>query len=373
MKRSVVQRIPLIRPAVGVEELDQVRKVLESGWLAQGPKVREFEAKLAEYLGAKRVVASNSCTSALSLALETLELKPGSEVVVPDFTFPATGNVVVRAGLKPVIADVDLETYSVSVETLKRAVSPRTSAIIPVHPFGSPIPLDEIYEFARTRGVEVIEDAATAFGTVFRGRKVGSQGRAVCFSFHPRKALTTGEGGCIVTDDERVYELAASFRNHGQVYRDGKLRFEYNGLNYRMSDINAAVGVAQLAKFDGIVASRRKKAQLYVRLLKKSGADVHLQTWPEDSMPTFQSFVIRLGKKFKTKRDDCIKSLLDQNGIETQVGTYSLSVQPSFARARLAKVRNGPLLYESTLTLPLYEGLTEEQQRFVVDSLVALG
>jgi len=372
LKHSVVQRIPLIRPTVGREELEEVRKVLESGWLAQGPKVREFEAKLAEYLGAKNVVASNSCTSALSLALEALELKPGSEVVIPDFTFPATGNVVVRAGLKPVIADVDLETYSVSVETLKRAVSSRTSAIMPVHPFGSPIPMDEIYEFAQKRGVEVIEDAATAFGTVYHGRKVGSRGRAVCFSFHPRKALTTGEGGCIVTEDDHINELAASFRNHGQVYRNGKPSFEYNGLNYRMSDINAAVGVAQLAKFDGIVGSRRKKAQLYARLLKKSGADVRLQASPEDSAPTFQSFVVRLGQKFRTKRDVCIKSLSDQNGIETQVGTYSLSIQPSFSKAKLANVRNGPLLYESTLTLPLYEGLTEEQQRFVVDSLVAL-
>jgi perosamine synthetase len=372
LKRSEIQRIPLIRPTVGREELEEVRKVLESGWLAQGPKVREFEAKLAEYLGAKFVVASSSCTSALSLALEALELKPGSEVVVPDFTFPATGNVVVRAGLKPVIADVDLETYSVSVETLKRAVSSQTSAIMPVHPFGFPIPLDEIYEFAESKGVEVIEDAATAFGTVYHGKKVGSRGRAICFSFHPRKALTTGEGGCIVTDDQRVHDLAGSFRSHGMVYHGGKPSFEYNGLNYRLSDINAAVGVAQLAKFDGIIASRRKRAQLYARLLKKSGADVHLQTSPEDSVPTFQSFVIRLGQKFKTKRDDCIKSLSEHKGIETQIGTYSLSVQPSFSRAKLASVRNGPSLYESTLTLPLYEGLTEEQQHFVVDSIVDL-
>jgi len=358
---------------VGREELEEVGKVLESGWLAQGPKVREFEAKLARYLGAKYVVASSSCTSALSLALEALELKPGSEVVFPDFTFPATGNVVVRGGLKPVIADVELETYSVSVETLKRAVTSRTSAIIPVHPFGFPIPLDEVYEFAESKGIEVIEDAATAFGTIYHGRKVGSRGRAVCFSFHPRKALTTGEGGCIVTDDKRVHELAASFRNHGQVYRGGKQSFEYNGLNYRMSDINAAVGVAQLAKFDRLIASRRRKAQLYARLLKGNRLDVHLQAAPEDSVPTFQSFVVRLGKKFQTARDDCIRSLSEKCGIETQVGTYSLSVQPSFSLAQKAGVRNGPLLYDSTLTLPLFESLTAEQQRFVVDSLVALG
>jgi len=243
---------------------------------------------------------------------------------------------------------------------------------MPVHPFGFPIPMDEIHEFAEAKGIEVIEDAATAFGTLYHGRKVGSRGRAVCFSFHPRKALTTGEGGCIVTNDKRVYELAASFRNHGQVYHGGKPSFEYNGLNHRMSDINAAVGVAQLAKFDGIVASRRKKAQLYARLLKKSGTDVHLQIGPEDSVPTFQSFVVTLGKKFKTSRDDCIESLSDRCGIETQVGTYSLSVQPSFSGAKKAGVKNGPLLYESTLTLPLFDSLTEEQQRFVVDSLVAL-
>jgi perosamine synthetase len=372
LKRSVIQKIPLIRPTVGGEELEEVRKVLESGWLAQGPKVKEFEAKLAEYLEAKYVVASNSCTSALSLALEALELKPGSEVVFPDFTFPATGNVVVRAGLKPVIADVDLETYAVSVETLKRAVSSRTSAIMPVHPFGFPVALDEIYEFAESKGIAVIEDAATAFGTVYHGKKVGSRGRAICFSFHPRKALTTGEGGCIVTDDRRVYELAGSFRNHGIVYRGGKPSFEYSGLNYRLSDINAAVGVAQLAKFDRIIASRRKKAQIYTRLLRKSGADLYVQAAPEDSIPTFQSFVIRLGKRFKTIRDECIKSLSEHSGIETQIGTYSLSIQPSFSRAKRPTLLSGPLLYESTLTLPLYDSLTEEQQRFVVDSLVAL-
>ena len=367
-----VERIPLIKPSVGQDEAEEVRKVLESGWLAQGPRTREFEAKLASYLGAKHVVAVNSCTSALALALESLELKPGTEVVVPDFTFPATGNVVSRAGLKTVIADVDLDTYAVTVETLKRAVSPKTSAIMPVYPFGFAIDLDGIDEFAEARGIAVVEDAATALGTSYHGRRVGSAGRAVCFSFHPRKALTTGEGGCIATDDQRVFELASSLRNHGQVSKDGKPSFVYNGANYRMSDINAAVGLVQLSKFDRILASRRKRAQLYDRLVRETKMDVHLQKGLPDTVSTYQSYVLRLGARFRTPRDSCIKGLLEEKGVETQVGTYSLSVQPSFRTARHGKLANGPKLFDTTLTLPLFDSMTDQQQEFVIDSLSRL-
>src|SRR3989442_1375334 len=222
-----------MRPSLGDEELAQVKQVLDSGWLAQGPKVKEFERKLAEYLRAKHVLATSSCTTALELALESIKAKPGSEVVVPDFTFPATGNAVLREGHTLGLVDVTPKEWSMDLGIVAKRVSRKTSCIIPVHPFGHPLDEDELYEMARSNGLEVIEDAATAIGARHRGTRVGSRGKAVCFSFHPRKILTTGEGGCLSTDDDEVHERASALRNHGQVRSKDGYKFIYNAHNYR--------------------------------------------------------------------------------------------------------------------------------------------
>lgn len=362
--------IPLIRPSVGAEELEEVRAVLESGWLAQGPKVKEFELRIASYIGAKHAVATSSCTTALSLAIESLELKPRSEMIVPGFTFPATANVVVRASSTPVLCDVARRTYGIEPTEVRKAVTTKTSAIIPVHPFGHPYEMDEVSELASKGGFEVIEDAATAFGTRYKGRTVGAKGRAICLSFHPRKVLTTAEGGCLLTDDAEVYERAMAMRSHGQVSRkDGAASFIYNGLNYRMSDVHAAIGIAQLKKIDSTMKSRRRQAKVYDELIGSSKLDVLSPVEEKLAYHTYQSYVVVLGKSHANKK--VIPQMREKFGVETQVGTYCLSVQPSFkATARLA----GPLgtsrmLYGRSLTLPLFESLTEEDQAYVVESL----
>lgn len=364
--------IPLIRPSVGEEELEEVRRVLESGWLAQGPKVKEFERELARRLEAKYAVATSSCTTALSLAIEALELKAGGEVVVPDFTFPATGNVVVRAGSTPVLVDVHRDTYGILPSAVGKALGSKTTGVVPVHPFGHPFEMDELYELAEKRGVEVIEDAATAIGTKYKGRPVGSSRRAVCFSFHPRKLLTTAEGGCLLTNDGDVYEKAVAMRSHGQVTgKDGKVKFLYNGLNYRMSDVHGAIGLAQIRKIDAMIRSRRKQAAVYDELLGSSRADVVTPIEKEWAHHTYQSYVLVLGRSAPSNAK-VSEFLRKRFNIETQVGTYSMRAQPSFQKARVSGgLSTSEMLYERSLTLPLYESLSQEEQAYVVESLAA--
>ena len=361
-------RIPLIKPFVGKEELREVEKVLESGWLAQGPKVKEFEAGVAKFVGARHVVATSSCTTALSLAIEALGLEGSGRFVVPDFTFPATANVVTRAGGSPALADGDRDVFAMRPEAIE---GKKSAATMPVHPFGHPFAVDEVYERAGKQGAEVIEDAATAFGTKYKGRMVGSRGRAVCFSFHPRKVLTTGEGGALVTDDDEVYEKAMALRNHGQVYKDGKAAFVMAGLNYRMSDVHAAIGLAQLRKMKGFIAKRREQAKLYGELISESKLDVRLPVEKDYAFHTFQSYVVLLGRSFPSQ-DDCIRRLKSRFGIEAQLGTYSLSAQESFRSAeKIGDLRTSRLVYERSLTLPMYQTLSEKEQAYVVQSLAA--
>ena len=362
--------IPLIRPSVGEEELEEVRSVLRSGWLSQGPKVRQFEREFATHIGAKYAVATSSCTTALSLAIDALQLKIRSEMVVPDFTFPATANVVIRAVSTPVLVDVREDTFAIRPSETAKALGKKTSAIMPVHPFGHPFETDELYELASRKGIEVIEDAATAIGTKYKGRPVGASNRAVCFSFHPRKLLTTAEGGCLVTDDKAVYERAVALRNHGQVAdKRGRIKFRYNGLNYRMSDVHAAIGIAQLKKTDSIISSRRRQAELYNEILGSSKLDIQLPLEEEWAYHTYQSYVIVLGKSLPTN-DRIIRVLKERFRIETQVGTYSLSLQPSFrGTLSVGTLRTSRLLYRRSLTLPLFKSLGEEDQVYIGESL----
>jgi perosamine synthetase len=369
--RQIGYSIPLIRPSVGEEELEEIRSVLESGWLAQGPKVKEFERELAKHLGAKYAVATSSCTTALSLSIDALQLRSRCEVVVPDFTFPATANVVVKAGSTPVLVDVNEDTYAIRVSDTKKAIGKKTSAIIPVHPFGHPFEMDELYELAEERGIGVIEDAATAFGTRYKRRPIGSTGRAVCFSFHPRKLLTTGEGGCLLTDDREVYERAEAMRTHGQVTnKEGKIEFRYNGLNYRMSDVQAAIGVAQLRKIDAIIDSRRRQAKLYNELLLSSKVNAQLPVEEKWAYHTYQSYVIVLGGS-ASRNSKITRILKEKFRIETQVGTYSLRAQPAFQNtcSTIGKLKTSTNLYNRSLTLPLYETLSDKEQVYVVGSL----
>lgn len=356
--------IPLARPWLGDEELANLRAVLDSGMLTEGEYTRRFEEGVAAYAGAKHGVAVPNCTLALHLALWGLDIGPGDEVIVPDFSFPASGHAVLMAGATPVFVDVDPGTYNLDPTTLEAALSAKTAAIMPIHLFGMPAHMTPVLEFARRHGLRVIEDAACSLGMRYKGeRKVW--GDAACFSFHPRKHLTTGEGGLIATNDDTLAERLRTLKNHGSVADGRRRKFVEFAPNYRMSELQAAVGVAQLAKLPAMLAKRAAQVKLYDHLLAnvKGFVPPARPAWAES---TFQAYV---GRVPGLRRDVIVEALAAQ-GIGTQIGTYCLHEQPSLKGAR----RVGPLdvasqLQEDTLTLPLHHLMSETNQERVTQAV----
>ncbi len=234
-----------MRPVIGQEERLLVEEVFASGFLTEGPKVAAFEEKVAAYLGVKHAVATTSCTTALELALWVLGIGPGDEVIVPDFTYPATALAVYRLGATPVLVDVDLRTYNITSEAIKEAVTPRTKAVVPVSLFGQPLSQD-VYETSRELGLWIVEDAACSLGAAIGSRKVGTLADMTCFSFHPRKVITTGEGGMVVTDNDQWADKIRALKRFGLKKTDSGFRFVEQGTNYKMSDVQGAIGLAQM-------------------------------------------------------------------------------------------------------------------------------
>ena len=360
----------LARPQTGDEELAEVAAVLASGRLTQGPKVAEFESLVRARVGTERAFAVTSATTALHLSLAALGIGPGDEVLVPDFTFPATANVVVQQGAVPVLVDINLATFAMDAADLERRITPRARAVMPVHPFGLPADMDAIMAIAAARGLPVIEDAACALGATYRGRPTGSLGLAGCFSFHPRKSITTGEGGMITTSDAALAERIALLRSHGGVREGGRFRFEAAGFNYRLSDILAAVGVAQMRKLDAFLAARRRIAGLYDSAL--AGLEpVRLPTTPGGSTHTYQSYVVLLDPGIDR---DAVIARLRAERIETTIGTYALHAEPYFRGAfgyRRGALPASLAAYERTIALPLHGGMSEDDVGLVADRLAA--
>lgn len=363
-------RIWLTRPQAGEAELDEIRGVLESGVLTQGPKVAEFERLVAELVGVPHAFATTSATTALHLSLVAAGIGPGDEVLVPDFTFPATANVVVQQGAVPVLVDIDLETFAMDADDLDGRATDRARAVIPVHPFGLPADMEPITRVSEARGLAVIEDAACALGATYAGRQVGGIGLAGCFSFHPRKSITTGEGGMITTADDELAGRIGLLRSHGGVRSEGRFTFEAAGFNYRMSDILAAVGVAQMRRLDAFLAARRRVAGWYDERLANRDA-VRIPRTPAGFTHTFQSYVLLLDPA--VSRDGVIRRLR-ADGIETTIGTYALHAEPYFARTYALRRGDRPrslAAFERGLALPLHGGMTEDEVDLVVDGLEA--
>ncbi len=348
--------IHLVRPVTGPEELEEVRAVLTSGYLTQGPKVAEFERLIAARVGTRFAFATTSATTALHLCLAALGVGPGDEVLVPDYTFPATANVVVQQGARPVLVDIDPETFTVDPADLEAKVTPRSRAVIPVHPFGLSADMGPILKIARRHGLAVIEDAACALGATYYGTPCGSLGTAGCFSFHPRKAITTGEGGMVTTSDDALAERVRLLRSHGGIRQNGRFVFEAAGFNYRLSDILAAVGLAQLRRLDQILAARRAGA-LWLTARLNGVPGVRPPTEPMWGGHIYQSYVVRLDENID--RDRVIEFMAD-HGIETTIGTYALHAEPFFQRTfgyRPGDLPNSYRAYRQALTLPLYPQL----------------
>jgi perosamine synthetase len=348
--------IRLAWPDLGEEELAAVAEVLESGQLTMGPKVAEFEAELARACEVEHAVAVSSGTAALHLAMLALELGPGDEVIVPAYTFPATANVVALVGARPVLVDVDPETMNVRPEAVADAVTERTRAVLVVHLFGRPARWEEI-EAAVPDGVVLIEDAAGALGARRGGRACGGLGRLGCLSFHPRKIVTTGEGGAITTDDRDLAETLRAMRHHG--WRETEMPAP--GFNYRLPDILCALGVTQLRRLEQLLEERERLAAAYgerldgrVLLPAADGGDRH----------GWQAYIVQLDR-----RDAALEALRNA-GIQAQIGTYALhrlgaySDQGPFPGANAA--------YERALALPFHNRLTEQDVDRVASVLTGL-
>ena len=385
-------RIPITKPLFGAEELEAIQRPLETGWVVQGPFVQEFEEKFCTFTGAGHAVATSSCTTALHIAVAALGLKPGDEVVVPAFTWVSTANVVEYMGAKPVFCDIDLQTFNIDPAALEAAVTSRTVGVLPVHLFGLCAEMDSVLDVAERRSLWTVEDAACALGGWYRGRHAGTLGDMGCFSFHPRKSITTGEGGMITAREERFDSLARSLRDHGatrsdltrHTQRGSFLLSEYPhlGYNYRMTDIQGALGSVQMDRAEAILEGRARCARLYDEAL---GDASWLQTpaVPEDLVHGYQAYVCLFRPEEPTmdnvsrlhEQRNELMARLEERGIATRQGTHS-PVDTAYYREKYGlrpdEFPKSTLSDRLTLALPLYPQMTEADQARVVNELFAV-
>lgn len=355
-------------PFTDERELEEIAKVLLTGYLTQGPKTVEFEQKVADYIGCKYAFAMSSCTTALHLALVVLDIKPGDEVLVADFTFPATANVVVQLGAKPVLVDIDLDTFTINSQDLERKITAKTKAIIPVDAFGCSADYDEILKLTNKYNLPVIEDAATAIGAKYNERYCGNLTTMGCFSFHPRKVITTGEGGMITTNDNALAEKIRLLRSHGGVKKGAWFEYEAAGFNYRLSDVLGAIGVAQMQKLSYLIDRKRELANELSKRLENIPY-IQLPINPKWGGHIYQSYVVLLDKKID--RNKVVDSMRSQ-GVETTLGTYALHDQSFFQKQygyKTGQLTNSHIAFTQSVTLPLYPQMTASDLDHIADTL----
>lgn len=363
------KKIKLIEPVVGEEEIRNVSKVLCSGWLTEGQQTKEFEERVKNYVDVKYAIATTSCTTAFELALRVLDIGPGDEVIVPDFTHPATADMVRWIGAKPVLVDVNLFSYNVDPDEIEKAITKKTRCITPVSWGGNPVNMKPLNELKEKYDLFIVEDAACSLGAECNGKKTGTMADITCFSFHPRKTITTGEGGMAVTDNSVYAERLESLKNFGMQTKNGETKFVRCGTNYKLSDILGAVGVEQMKKIDPIINRRIELANYYNKLLSEVDS-IRVPEKRENTKHVYQSYAAYIEKE--GVRDKIIQDLRKKN-IETQIGTYALHLQPSFERAKkIGKLERAERLYKNLLTLPMCHSMTENDQKYVISELEKL-
>ena len=400
-----MRKIPVTKPYFTEEEAQMAAEALASGWVAQGPRVAEFEKQIAAHEGVREGVATTSCTTALHLAMVAEGLGSGMDAIAPAFTFVATENSIVAAGATPVMTDIHQETFNIDAEkTLEiiekkyrneggKLINKETGnilwGIVPVHEFGLCCEIDKINEIAKTYGLTVIEDAACALGAKVGERHEGAFGNTSCISFHPRKSITTGEGGMALTDDPALAKRMRELRTHGStVSADARDKgkgfllpeFPEAGYNYRMTDINAAVGLAQIKKLDSIIAEKRRRAALYNQIISGKLPEFIPPTEPEGWFHTYQSYVCMLDYKRLGLdsiaagggfRNELLQRLED-GGIATRQGTHAVHMLGYYKKRFGYKAEDFENAYACdhlSITLPLYIGMSDDDQEYVIDTI----
>ncbi len=391
--------IPITRPYITDREVELVGESLQSGWLVQGPRVEEFEEKISLYTGAKYAVAVNSCTSGQMILSRILGLHPGQEVVLPAFTWISTAHAVEFTGAKPVLADISLDTFNIDTGEMSTHIGPATRALCPVSLFGRTADMPKIMETARLNNLEVVEDVACGLGSFLHGQHCGTFGNAGVLSFHPRKSITTGEGGVIITNDKKIYEMARSLREHGATKSDYQRHkgsaphqmsaYPHLGFNMRMTDMQAAVGLAQHEKLSEILEKRRQLAQEYTDRL--SGLRwLKTPTIPEGHNHSFQTYCTlfkpqettdAVGKKDQRRLDELhqernqVMENLASLGIMTRPGTHALHIQEYYQKKYGYNKMDFPAAYAAdrlTIALPLYPTMKKEEKDYLLDQLTKL-
>ncbi len=382
-------KVPISKPNLISKDIESINEPLHSGWLVQGPKTREFEEKWSNFINVKHSIAVTSCTSAMHLSLAAINFEPGDEVIVPALTWISTANVVEHCGGKVIFCDIDLDTFNIDLNHLINIVTKKTKVIFPVHLFGLSCEMSPLIEFANENNINLIEDAACGFGSRYFGKHVGTFGRTGCFSFHPRKAITTGEGGMITTNDDELAEKIRSLRDHGAKISDLQRHLgpkpyilsdhPYAGYNQRMTDLQGALGSSQMDRAQTIVNERKALAENYDNKLK------HID-WlktpmsPKNYEHGYQSYVClfnseKIGtnnlEKINEKRNLFMDKLLTK-GISTRPGTHAVHMLHYYKEKYNIlpqKYFNAYAAYFCSVALPLYNGMSEAEQNYVIDTI----
>lgn len=376
---DTLRQIAIASPSLGEEESEAVRRVIESGWLTQGPAVADFEREFAKRHHTSRAAATTSCTTALHLALIAAGVRPGDEVIVPSFTWIATANAVEYCGARPVLVDIHRDSFNIDPAAVEAAVTDRTTAVIPVHLFGLCAEVDDVRS-AVPEHVKIIEDAACAAGAEAGGRRAGSLGDVGCFSFHPRKSITTGEGGMITSNDEHLVDHVVRLRNHGAGTSEERRHvsdrphqlpdFEELGFNYRMTDIQAAIGMVQLARLEEFIAERAHWAAWYKDQL--AGLEwLRTPSEPSGGRHAWQAFVCAVTEDAPIARDDLMDALYAR-GVSTRPGTHAVHMQGYYQDKYMLHphdLPNSSWAADNSIALPLHNRMAEADFEHVVDCL----